>query len=120
GAVWSLALNAGRAFGIPTEEVEITLRGGHWMTVHNSSQWRIVRDGRPEEWREPPTFTSAGDDGHDTGHLAELADFVDAIRTGRRTSRSAIAESYRSMALYEAIQSAADRGRPVNPVHEEI
>jgi predicted dehydrogenase len=113
GAVGSLNLNDGRSFGIPTEEVELTARGANWMTISNSSRWRIVENGKPTEWREPPTFTSAGDSGYDTGHLAELADFTDALRTGRTTTRSHIGESYKSMALYEAIRDAAETGRVV-------
>ena len=119
GAVGSLSLNCGRSFGIPTEEVEITAKGGSFMTVHNSSSWRIAREGKCVEWREPPTFTSAGDSGLDTGHLAELADFVQAIQEGRST-RSCIAESYRSMVLYEAIAESAATGRVVRPVREPL
>ena len=85
GAVGSLNLNCGRSFVVPTEEVEITVRGGNFMTIHNSSCWRITEKERPVEWREPPTFTSAGDSGNDTGHLAELVDFFAAIREGRTT-----------------------------------
>jgi len=119
GAVGSMCLNDGRSFGIPTEEVEITLRGGNFMSVHNSARWRIAEDGKCTEWREPPTFTSAGDDGHDTGHLAELVDFVGAVAEGRST-RSSIFESYRSMVLYEAIERSAGTGEVVRPVYEEV
>ena len=66
------------------------------MSIQNSSSWRIGANGHPCEWREPPTFTSAGDSGHDTGHLAELVDFLSAIRE-KRTTRSNIYESYKSM-----------------------
>ncbi|MFP4057582.1 MAG: Gfo/Idh/MocA family protein [Candidatus Brocadiia bacterium] len=112
GAVGSLSLHCGRSFAIPTEEVEITLRGRNWMSVHNSSVWKLAREGECCEWREPPTFTSAGDSGHDTGHLAELVDFVRAVGEGRG-SRSGIYESYKSMVLYEAIARSAETGRPV-------
>jgi len=91
GAVGSLNLNCGRSFGVPTEEVEITVRGGNFMTIHNSSCWRITEDHQPVEWREPPTFVSSGDSGNDTGHLAEIVDFLAAIRDGR-TTRSNIHE----------------------------
>ncbi len=117
GAVGSMNLTCGRSFGVPTEEVEITARGGNFMTVHNSSVWRITEDGRPCEWREPPTFISAGDSGLETGHLAELIDFVEAIGEGR-TTRSNIFESYKSMALYEAIRDSAETERPVNVRYE--
>jgi len=42
GAVGSLNLADGRSFTVPTEEVEITIRGGNFMTIHNSSTWRIT------------------------------------------------------------------------------
>jgi predicted dehydrogenase len=112
GAVGSLSLNDGRSFRVPTEEVEITARGGNFMTIHNSSSWRITRDGQPSEWREPPTFTSSGDSGYETGHLAELVDFVAALSEGR-TTRSNISESYKSMVLYEAIKDSAESGEVV-------
>jgi len=119
GAVGSLNLNDGRSFGVPTEEIEISVRGGNWMTVHNSSCWRITEDQKPCEWREPPTFTSAGDSGYDTGHLAEIVDFLAAIREGRST-RSNIYESYKSMVLYEAIRSSAESGRVVDIEYSKI
>jgi myo-inositol 2-dehydrogenase/D-chiro-inositol 1-dehydrogenase len=112
GAVGSLNLNDGRSFAIPTEEVEISIRGGNFMTIHNSSCWRITENQQPKEWREPPTFTSAGDSGNDTGHLAEIVDFLAALREGR-TTRSNIFESAKSMALYEAIKESAETGRVV-------
>ncbi|MES2461342.1 MAG: Gfo/Idh/MocA family oxidoreductase [Armatimonadota bacterium] len=112
GAVGSLNLNDGRSFNVPTEEVEITAQGGNFMTVHNSSVWRITENGNPCEWREPPTFVSNGDSGNDTGHLAEIVDFLGAINEGR-TTRSNIYESYKSMALYEAIKESSETGAPV-------
>jgi predicted dehydrogenase len=115
GAVGSLSLNDGRSFQIPTEEVEISLRGGNFMTLSNSSRWRITQDGKPSEWREPSTFTRGGDSGNDTGHLAELVDFVAAVREGRST-RSNIVESAKSLALYEAIRASAENGGVITPV----
>jgi len=119
GAVGSLNLNDGRSFGIPTEEVEISIRGGNFMTIHNSSCWRITENEHPCEWREPPTFTSAGDSGNETGHLAEIADFLAAIREGRST-RSVIHESYKSMVLYEAIAESAATAQVVTVVYEPV
>jgi myo-inositol 2-dehydrogenase/D-chiro-inositol 1-dehydrogenase len=119
GAVGTLTLSDGRSFSVPTEEVELTAGGGRWMTVHNSSVWRISGpNGVPAEWREPPTFTSQGDSGNETGHWAEIADFVAALREGRRTTRSQAYESYKSMVLYEAIDQSARTGTVV-PVHYE-
>lgn len=119
GAVGSLNLSCGRSFSIPTEEVEITVKGGNFMTIHNSSCWRITENSEPAEWREPPTFTSAGDSGNDTGHLAEIVDFIEAIRESR-TTRSNIYESYKSMVLYEAIAASAQDSLPVEVRYEQV
>lgn len=119
GAVGSFSFNDGRSFAIPTEEVEISIRGGNFMSIHNSSSWRIAREAKCTEWREPPTFTSAGDSGNETGHFAEIVDFFAAVREGRAT-RSCIAESYRSMVLYEAIAESARTGQVVRPVYVGI
>lgn len=119
GAVGSLNLNCGRSFSLPTEEVEITVRGGNFMTIHNSSCWRITEGEKPVEWREPPTFVSGGDSGHETGHLAEIEDFLKAIEE-KRTTRSNIYESYKSMVLYEAIKASAETGEVVNVKYEAL
>ena len=120
GAVGTLNFNDGRAFAIPTEEVEISARDGCFMTVHNSSAWRITEKSQPSEWREPPTFTSMGDSGRETGHLAEIEDFVAALREGRRTTRSEIYESYKTMVLYEAIKLASETGEVVKVHYEPV
>ena len=89
------------------------------MTIHNSSVWKITENQKPCEWREPPTFTSSGDSGHDTGHLAELIDFFTAL-TENRTTRSNIYESYKSLVLYEAIKEAAKTGKIVDVRYEAL
>lgn len=119
GAVGTMNLADGRSFIIPTEEVEITARGGNFMTVHNSSTWRITENEKPTEWREPPTFTSSGDSGNDTGHLAEIAEFLAAIRE-KRTTRSEIYQSYKSMALYEAILASAQSSSAIKLSYEQL
>lgn len=120
GAVGSMNLNDGRTFGIPTEEIEITARDANFMTIHNSSCWRITENGKPSEWREPPTFTSAGDSGRETGHLAELEDYVKALKEGRNTTRSNIYESYKTMVLYEAIRTSALSGEKVRVNYQTV
>ncbi|MDD5198570.1 MAG: Gfo/Idh/MocA family oxidoreductase [Terrimicrobiaceae bacterium] len=120
GAVGTVNLNDGRSFSIPTEEAEITANGGNFMTVHNSSIWRITENSKPVEWREPPTFTSQGDSGRETGHLTELEDFVAALKEKRSMTRSQIYESYKSMVFHDAIRSSAETGQIVNPVYEEM
>lgn len=116
-AVGSLHFNCGRSFQIPTEEVELTVEGGNFMTIHNSSCWKITEAGQPKEWREPPTFTSAGDSGNDTGHLAEIVDFIQAVQENR-TTRSNIFESYKSLAVYDAILESSRREAVVKVSYE--
>lgn len=120
GAVGSFSFSDGRSFSVPTEEVELTVRGGNFMTVHNSSTWRITENQQPCEWREPPTFISAGDSGHETGHLSEIEDFFAALREGRATTRSTIYESYKSMVLYEAIRDSAATGGVIDLRYEPL
>jgi predicted dehydrogenase len=119
GAVGSMNLNCGRSFTIPTEEVEISIRGGNFMTIHNSSNWRITENNQPLEWREPPTFTSAGDSGNDTGHLAEIVSFFSAIKK-KSSTRSNIYESYKSVMLYEAIKESAETEKIVTIHYDTI
>ena len=120
GAVGALNLSDGRTWNLPTEEVEITVEGGNFMTVHNSSAWRITENHKPVEWREPPTHISMGDSGRETGHLAEIEDFVAALREKRGTTRSQVYESYKSMVLHDAIRLSAETGRIVKPVYESV
>jgi predicted dehydrogenase len=112
GAVGSMHLSDARSFAVPTEEVGLTVRGGNFLTVSNSSRWREVRDGTPSGWREPATFTSGGDSGRDTGHLAELEAFAAHLRDGTAV-RSPIEESLKSLVLHDAILESAGAGRPV-------
>lgn len=119
GALGVMNLNDGRAWRVPTEEIEITIAGGNFMTIHNSACWKITQAEKPTEWREPPTFISAGDSGEDTGHLTEIADFLEAVQQGR-TTRSNIYESYKSMVLFEAIHSSAQTGEVVKVSYESI
>jgi predicted dehydrogenase len=120
GAVGTINTNDGRSFAIPTEEVEISAKDGCFMTVHNSSSWRITEKNQPTEWREPPTFTSMGDSGRETGHLAELEDFVAALKEGRNTTRSEIYESYKTMVLFEAIKRASETGEVVKVHYDAL
>ena len=119
GAVGTMNLTRCRSFMVPTEEVELTVKGGNFMTIHNSSSWRLTAGEKPGEWREPPTFISAGDSGNDTGHLAEITEFVTAIQEGRST-RSQVYESYKSMVLFEAIRDAAAAGKMVDVSYKEM
>ena len=93
---------------MPTEEIEIAANGGNFMRVHNGTEYKICQAGQCIEWREPSTFMSSGDTGHDTGLFSEIADFFAAVKEGRST-RSNIFESCKSMLLYEAILASASR-----------
>jgi predicted dehydrogenase len=120
GAVGALNLNDGRAWDIPSEEVELTVKGGNFMTIHNSSTWRMTENRKAVEWREPPTYISQGDSGRETGHLAEIEDFVSALKEKRTTTRSSIYESYKSMVLHDAIRISAERGQIVRPIYDRV
>lgn len=119
GAVGTMTLTDGRSFSVPTETVELTLDGGTFATVENSSRWRRVEDGEPAGWHEPPTFVSGGEGDAGTGHVRELEAFVGALSGddgGEGESerpRSHVVESYRSMVRYEAIAEAARTGDSV-------
>lgn len=119
-AVGSMNLNDGRSWNLPTEEMEITIRGGNAMTIHNTSSWRICENGKATEWREPPTFISRGEGGYETGHRAEIDEFFAAITEKRTTTRSQVYESYKSMVLYEAIRESAETGGVVRPTYETV
>lgn len=112
GGVGALNFNCGRSFQVPTEEIEISLKGGNFMSIHNSSSWKITEGGNPCEWREPATFVSNGDSGNDTGHFAEIVDFFHALKENRST-RSNIYESYKSLVFFEAIRESAETGKVV-------
>ncbi len=112
GALAAMNLNDGQTWDYPTEEIEITVKGGNVMRVHNSSCWQIVQDGQRCEFREPATYLSGNSSGPDTGHLTEIEDFLAAITEGR-TTRSNIYESYKSMVLFEAIEASAASGEKV-------
>jgi len=120
GAVGTMNLNDERSFVVPTEEIEITAEGGNFMTIHNSSVWRITKEGKCCEWREPPTFVSGGDSGNDTGHFAEIRYFVNALKEKITSAPSQIYESYKSMILYEAIAESAKTGKPVAIKYETL
>ncbi|WP_186445579.1 Gfo/Idh/MocA family protein [Paenibacillus cremeus] len=119
GAVGAFNFTCARSFGVPTEEVEISVKGGNFMSIHNSSCWKITENEKPVEWREPPTFISNGDSGNETGHFAEIVDYFQAVRE-RRSTRSNIYESYKSLVLYEAIKRSAESGQVVPVQYESV
>ncbi len=112
GAIGTLSLTDGRSWSIPTEEVEITGSEASFMTIHNSSSYKIYEKGQPAEFYEPCLSTSVGDSGVETGHLVELQVFFRAIR-GKEQPVSTIEESYKSMILYEAILNSSRSGQVV-------
>lgn len=113
GGVGSMHFNCGRSFAVPTETVELTVTGGNAMTIVNSSSWRIMEDQRCGEWREPPTFTSAGDSGRDTGHLSELEAFVAVIRGDAAANRSTADDAVATMRFLAAVERSAASGQAV-------
>jgi predicted dehydrogenase len=112
GAIGTMNLGDTGSMAVPTEEMEIGIEGGNFMRIHNGSEYKICESEKCVEWREPTTFMSSGDSGHDTGILTELIDFFAAVREGR-TTRSNIFESCKTLLLYEAILESVDSGQIV-------
>ncbi|MFN4228115.1 MAG: Gfo/Idh/MocA family protein [Candidatus Ratteibacteria bacterium] len=117
-AVGTLNLTDMRNMNFPTEEVEITLKDGNFMTIHNSSIYKIVENGKVVEYREPPTFISSGDSGFDTGHLSELIDFINSIKNNT-LPLSNIFTSYKTMLLYESVIKSVETGKVVSIQEKE-
>ncbi len=109
GMIGTLTFSDHRSFEFPGEETEITLAGGHAMSIHNSTSWRILEEGRPVEWFEPPTCLAGGDSGYNTGMLAELEVFADGVRRGE-TPMENLETSHHTMRLYEAIKLSVEKG----------
>ncbi|MFI3257190.1 MAG: Gfo/Idh/MocA family oxidoreductase [Spirochaetales bacterium] len=119
GAIGTLTLCDTGSMTVPTEEVEIHIEGQNFMRIHNCSEYKICESGIPTKWREPSTFMSSGDSGNDTGLLAELLDFFDAVKnTG--TTVSNIFESSKSVLLYEAIIESSVSGKIVTLDYSEL
>jgi predicted dehydrogenase len=109
GMVGTLTFSDHRSFEFPGEETEITIAGGHAMSIHNSTSWRIQKEGCPVEWFEPPTCLAGGDSGYNTGMLKELEVFADCVRQGE-TPLENLETSYHTMRLYEAITRSIKNG----------
>lgn len=109
GMIGTLTISDQRSFAFPAEETEITVVGGHAMSIHNSTSWRILSEGQPTEWFEPPTCLAGGDSGYNTGMLKELEVFADLVRGGRAPTNN-LATSRGSMRLYDAILRSVRRG----------
>jgi len=109
GMIGTLTFSDHRSFEFPGEETEITLAGGHAMSIHNSTSWRILREGRPVEWFEPPTCLAGGDSGYNTGMLAELEVFAGCVRRGE-TPMENLETSHHTFRLYEAIMHSIEKG----------
>jgi len=118
GALGNLSLTDGRSWSIPTEEVEITGGDGSFMTIHNSSSYKIYERGQPTEFYESCLSTSVGDSGIESGHLVELGSFFRALG-GLERPVSTIDESYKTMVLYEAILKSSRSGKMAKVEHNE-
>jgi predicted dehydrogenase len=113
GALGTLALTSHRDYAVSTEKVELTGGQGRMLSVANSVELTYWQDREIRAWHSPSFSTAGGDSLVETGFQGELAAFVAACRGGPEPP-SAIASSYRTMLLYEAIaESAAGDGRVV-------
>ena len=109
GIIGTLTFSDQRSFEHPGEEAEITIAGGHAMSIHNSTSWRIQQEGRPVEWYEPPTCLAAGDSGYNTGMLRELEVFAGLVRRGEAPTDN-LKTSQHTMRLYEAVTTSLGQG----------
>jgi predicted dehydrogenase len=115
GAVGTLALTSHRDYPVSTEKVELTGAQSRMISLANSVEMTYWQDREIRAWHSPSFSTAGGDSLIETGFQGELAAFVAACRDPQAPAPpSAIASSYRTMLLYEAIkQSAEAGGRPV-------
>lgn len=107
GVIGTLTFSDHRSFEFPGEETEITVAGGNAMTIHNSSSWRMLQDGRPAQWYEPPTCLAGGDSGYNTGMLRELEVFAEQVRSGA-TSTDNLETSLSALRLYDAVKASVE------------
>ena len=109
GMIGTLTFSDHRSFAFPGEETEITISGGNAMSIHNSTSWRIQKDGCPVEWFEPPTCLAGGDSGYNTGMLKELEVFADCVRRGDAPLEN-LETSLHTLRLYDAITLSVKKG----------
>lgn len=107
GAVGVLAMSAHRQ-GTVTERVDLTGGFGNFVTVDDGSFMTRHSGDQIADWQERPYG--------EAGYQLELVEFVSAIREGRQPE-AAIASSYQSMRLCEAIDRSAKEHRTV-PIDE--
>jgi len=119
GAVGTLALTCRRDYAVSTEKVELTGGQGRMVTVSNSVELTYWQDTAIKAWHAPSFSTAGGDSLVETGFQGELAAFVAACRGGPEPP-SAIASSYRTMVLYEAIKESAEAGGRVVAVSPTV
>lgn len=119
GAIGSLALAANVGWGYADEQVTVYGRDGGFIECRDMRELLVGRGGEIRDVHRLD-FSTAGADGLvESGFLPELRAFVEAVRTGDQSGvRSDIAESYRSMVLYEGIRDSAAGGEPVSLVYE--
>jgi predicted dehydrogenase len=109
GALGTLALTCHRDYAVSTEQVELTGGQGRMMRLANSVELTYWQDREIRAWHSPSFSTAGGDSLVETGFQGELAAFVAACRGGPEPP-SAIASSFRTMLLYEAIKESAEAG----------
>jgi UDP-N-acetyl-2-amino-2-deoxyglucuronate dehydrogenase len=116
GALGSIVATTGAAPGFPHRLEVYGDRGGVQIEADAVVRWDADPARRPTETAAP---TGAGSGASATGlapdgHRRLVADFVDAVRTGREPLVSG-REGRRSLALVLAVYEAARTGRPARP-----
>lgn len=106
GAVGTLSMTANRGYDI-TERTELTGGYGNHVSIDSTGRFVRYRGGGVADFHERPF--SMQDSLTDAGYRGELAEFVDAVRSGREPE-SSIASSHQTMRVHDAIRrSAAER-----------
>ena len=105
GAVGAFCFSGHRR-GLAEEEIQIT-GDDSWMTIQDSSQWKVYVHDQIVELKAPNFTTAGGDGGAATGHQNEINCFVECIQ-GKATPVSTAQDCLHSMKLYDAIRRSVD------------
>jgi predicted dehydrogenase len=111
GAIGSLSVT--NTTGGCWEEIHASGRGGESVMISNGIFMTHFHGEKPVDGHSP-RFMHGQHLGHvEEGFVAELQEFIDAIRESR-DPRSSIREAAHTLAIYEAIQKSAGLGTPVD------
>ncbi|HYF52113.1 MAG TPA: Gfo/Idh/MocA family oxidoreductase [Planctomycetota bacterium] len=117
GAVGSFLFSCRGSWNRPVDRTEILGNQGHVIFIDDQIFMTYHVDGVIKDSHDPKFCTAGGDSLEQTGFEPELRAFVQYLRGERKAEDipSNIAESAKSMALYEAIRKSAETRQPQKP-----